>query len=566
MLFRRAAAFLLLLLVCFAGAAPAKAQGTARTKLVLMLVIDQFSYDYLGRFNDHLGSKGFRYLLEHGAAFTNCRYRQATTETAIGHSIIASGAYPWATGIVGNEWFDRRRDADTPAVFDDSVQMVGGNGQGASCKSMLGTTFGDQLKLLTNGRSRVIALSMKDRGALFLAGKLGNGAYWFDARTGNFVSSSQFGTSLPAWVKTFNDQHYPDRFFGKAWQRLLPETAYTASTRDDFPYEASPPGDGRQFPHVLTGGMTAPSEPFYTSFEATPFANDLLADLARVAFEQEALGQHGDPDMLCISFSATDHVGHAFGPNSQEAEDTFLRLDQTLGKLLQIIDQKVGLNNCLVVVSGDHGVSPIPELLKEHGQAQGIDAGRIDPKAFRTLLNSAMSSRLGHGDWIAAFDPPNLYLNFNEIDKQKYRQPEVEALAAKLAHGIAGVAEVYTAAQFYADQLPSSPWAPAAKRSYYWGRSGELYVVAKPNYIWSGLSFGTSHGSPYAYDQQVPLMLMGAGVAAGRYAAECSPADIAPTVCALLNMQMPPLCEGRVLHEALNPSAMPITGAFLPQS
>jgi predicted AlkP superfamily pyrophosphatase or phosphodiesterase len=387
-----------------------------------------------------------------------------------------------------------------------------------------------------------------------MAGKLGNGAYWYDTRSGNFVSSSQFGSTLPGWVRAFNDQHFVDRFFGKAWQRLQPEPNYVAATRDDYSFEGSLPGDGKQFPHILNGGVSAPAEPFYASFEATPFANDLLGDLARNAIDLESLGQRQDTDVLSISFSATDLIGHTFGPYSQESQDAMLRLDQTIARLLQYINEKIRLENCLVVVTGDHGASPIPEFLKERGQAAGLDAGRIDPKAFKTLLNTAMSSRLGNGDWIASFAPPNLYLNFAEIDKQKYRQPEVEALAAKLSRSIPGVADAYTAAQFYSNQLPSGPNADLVRRSYYPGRSGELYVMVKPNYIWSGQAVGSSHGSAYAYDTQVPLILAGPGVTPGRFGTDCSPADIAPTICALLNMQMPPLVEGRILQEALSSS------------
>lgn len=533
-------------------------------KLILLMVVDQFSYDYLSRFNDKFTARGFRYLEQHGASFTNCRFKQATTVTAVGHSVISSGAYPWATGIIGNEWFDRKKNAEVEAIADDTVQLVGANGSGKSARAMAGTTFGDELRLATNGRSRVMAISLKDRAAILLAGKLATGAFWFDDKSGNFVSSSQWGSALPAWLQAFNDQHYADRFFDKNWQRLLPETAYADSTRDDYPYEGSLPGDGRQFPHLLTGGATSPDPTFYATFACTPFANDMLGDLAKTAIEQDALGNHEDPDVLAISFSATDSVGHVFGPYSQEAEDTMLRLDQTVGKLLSYVDEKLGLNHCLVVVTGDHGVLPIPEFLKERGQQQGLEAGRIDPKSFQTLLNSALASRLGAGNWLSAFTPPNLYLNLNQIDEQKYRQPEVEALAAKLAHSIAGVADVYTAAQFYSNELPSGPYTQAVKRSYFAGRSGELYILVRPGYIFSGQPTGTAHGSPYAYDSQVPLIIAGEGIAAGRYGGEASPADIAPTLSALLGISVPPLSEGRVLSEAVVHASAPASAAAGP--
>jgi predicted AlkP superfamily pyrophosphatase or phosphodiesterase len=551
-------ALLFLLAASVMPAALAQQRAVVHPKLILMLVVDQFSYDYLARFKDKFSPRGIRYLEDHGASFTNCRYKQAATVTAIGHCVISSGAYPWSSGVVGNEWFDRKKNAAVEAVADDSVALVGANGQGRSARAMNGTTFGDQLRLVTNGRSRVVALSLKDRSAIMLAGKLANDAFWFDEKSGNFVSSSQWGTALPGFVQAFNDQHYVDRFFNKNWQRLLPESAYVDSTRDDYPFEGMLAGDGRQFPHLLTGGSTAPDQAFYGTFACTPFANDLLVDLAKTAIDQEALGGHEDSDMLAISFSATDSVGHVFGPYSQEAEDTMLRLDVSIAKLLAYVDEKVGLNRCLIVLTGDHGATPIPEFLKERGQQLGLEAGRIDPSAFKTLLNSAMVSRLGQGEWIASFLPPNLYLNLSEIDRNKYRQSEVESLAAKLARSVAGVQDVFTAAQFYADALPASPFADAVKRSYYWGRSGELYVLVRPGFIFSSQSTGTAHGSPYSYDAQVPLIICGTGIASGRYGADSSPADIAATLSALLGITMPPLCEGRVLSEAFAAAAPPV--------
>jgi predicted AlkP superfamily pyrophosphatase or phosphodiesterase len=356
-------------LVCTATFAPislAQINQSAQPKLVLVLVVDQFNFDFLSRFQDRFGSGGFRYLMENGANFVNCKYPQATTVTAVGHAIIATGSLPWANGVVGNEWYDRRKDKEISAVSDDTVQMVGGNGPGASCRSMVGTSIGDEMKLATNGRSKVIACSLKDRGSVFLAGRLGNNALWWDDRTGSFVSSSQFGAAVPNWVRAFNDRHYADSYFGKPWQRLLPENLYSASTRDDYTYERSLPGDGRQFPHVITGGASSPNEQFYSTFTMTPFANQMLADLAKEAIDKESLGQRGDVDFLGVSFSATDYLGHAYGPYSQEVQDMFLRLDQSLASLFQYVDQRVGLDKTLIVLTGDHGVMPIPEFLKEH--------------------------------------------------------------------------------------------------------------------------------------------------------------------------------------------------------
>jgi len=547
---------LLVFLAVLLAISPVDAQAAqaGKPKLIVLLIIDQFAYDYLSRYQDKFGPGGFAYLLEQGANFSNCAYQHGSTETACGHAIVSTGSYPWANGIIGNEWYDRRKGKFVEAVAEDGLQLVGAPGPAGGIRNLVGTTIGDEMRLAANGRNKVVTLSLKDRAALFLGGRLATGSYWWDTKSGNFVTSSQWGKQLPDWMNSFNSQHIADQYFGKSWQRLLPETQYGASTRDDYPYERSITGDGRLFPHVINGGAGGPSEAFYRAFSLTPWANQMLADLACQAIDQEALGAHSQTDLLGISFSSTDYVGHAFGPYSQEAEDLILRLDQTLAGLFQYLDKRVGLNNCLIAMSADHGVCPLPEMLKE----RGLDAGRVDPKAFRNLLNATLSSRLGQQeDWVEAFDPPNLYLNLNAIDKQKYRQPDVEALTAKVARSIPGIGDAFTAFQFFTNQLPSSPLTDAARKSYYGARSGEVLLFPKPGFIFSGEQGGTTHGSPYAYDTHVPLILCGSVIQAGNYGQKCSPADIAPTVAAVLGIQPPSLSEGRVLQEAIGQIAGP---------
>jgi len=520
-----------------------------KPRLVVLLVADLFSYDFLSRYQDKLPTTGLRYLMDTGANFTNCQFQQASNQTASGQAIIASGTYPWANGIVADQWYDHRKNKLVSAVNpDEGPTLVGGNGSAGSSKELNGTTIGDQIKLATNGRGKVVSVALNDKAALLMAGKLANGAYWWDTRTGSFVSSSQFGHDLPTWAKSFNEQHYSDRYFGKPWQRLMPETQYIASIRDDYPHEKAFAGDGKQFPHVITGGLTTPGDKFYETFCSTPWANQMVADFAKEAIEKEALGMHMDPDLISINFSATETVGNNFGPNSQEMQDTVFRLDQSVSALLQFLDQKVGLSNCLIVFTADHGIAPIPELLRE----RGLDTGRIDPIAVKAQLNSAISGKLSKDDYIEAFEPPNLYLNLNTIDRLKYRQPDVEALTAKMAHAIPGVGDVYTAAQFFLNEVPNGPFSNTVRRSYYWGRSGDLVVLPKPGWVFSTDTEGTNSGSPYSYDAQVPLIVYGATVKAGRYGETCSPADIAPTIAALLGICTPPMSEGRVLSEAMD--------------
>ena len=525
----------------------AQAAGTAgKPKLVVLIVAQALTLGELNRFGDKFGNGGLRFLTDSGANFTDCRFASASAQSASGSATIVTGALPWAHGIISDQWFDRRKSKSVSAVFDESSQMVGANAAAASSKFLQGTTIGDQMKLASNGRSKVFSIGVSDSQALLLGGRLANMALWFDGRTGNFVTGTQYAHDLPTWAKNFNDQRLAEKYSGKPWQRLLSENQYGSATHDDYQYERALPGDGKLFPHVVSSPMTG--EGAYSTLALTPMANQMALDLARDAFEKENLGTHADADYLAVGLSAGGKLSEYFGPNSQEAEDLLLRMDQGVSGLLTTIDQKIGLNNCLLVFTADSGASAIPEFLKE----RGLEAGRIDPKSFKTFLDSTLDNRLGQADWIESFDPPYVYLNFKAIDDNKYRQPDVETLAAKVAHSIPGVSDVITSAQLYANTVPNGPSCEAVRKSYYWGRSGELFVIPKPGFVFSGENTGTANGSPYSYDTQVPLLLYGMGVNGGRYQNSVSPADIAPTVTGLLGIETPSLCEGHALTPALS--------------
>ncbi len=523
-------------------------QASVKPRLVLLLVADHLDYSTLARLQGQLGPGGLKTLLESGANYTNCRFSQALTQGACGDATIATGAPPWATGIIGDQWFDRRKGKAISCVADEASPLTGANAGGASSKLLQGTTIGDQMKLATNGRSKVLSLAVRDSQALLLGGRLANYAIWLDPRVGAFVSSAQYTRDLPNWVKAFNDLGQAEKYLAKPWQRLLPETAYSSSTRDDYNYERAFPGDGKAFPHMLNGAGAADGA--YSALVMSPMANQMVLELAQSAVEKENLGTHTDPDFLSVGLSAGGGVVDYFGPYSHEAADTVLRMDQGIAALLATVDQKVGLNNCLVIFTANSGAQAIPEFLKE----RGLDAGRIDPKTFKTFLDSTLDTRLGADDWIEAFEPPNLYLNFSAIDKNKYRQPDVEALAAKVAHSVPGIAEVLTSAQLYSGALPNGPYSEAVRRSYFWGRSGELYVVPKPGYIFSSETSGTASGAPYSYDSQVPLMLLGAGISGGKHTESVTPADISATIASALNVAVPSQCEGRALSGAMQSS------------
>jgi len=518
-----------------------------KPSLVVLVVADQFPYSFLSRYRDKFQAGGLRLLMEQGAHYPSCTYKCSTTHAGVGATVISTGAYPWNTGVVGNTWYSRSKKGPTSATIDDSAELIGANGTAGSPKGVSGTAIGDQMKLATNGRSKVFAIGVDQSSALLLTGRLANNAFWIDPKTGNMVSSSKYGRTPSGWVKAFNDQHYADKFLGKPWQRLLPENQYGASTKDDYPYERAFPSDGKVFPHVVQPGSQSAGQNYYDHFVMTPFANQMAIDFAREAVEKEFLGQHPDPDLLILSLSAGEKLTQSFGPYSQETEDLVLRMDQNLASLFQFINEKVGFNKATIIFTASHGSPSIPEFSKE----RGLDSGRIDPKVFTSFLDSKLDSQVGQEDWIEAFDPPNLYLNLDAIDKQKLRQPDVESLVARVAHSVPGIGECFTAWQLYTNQPPNSPMSDMVRRSYFFGRSGEVYVTPKSGYVFTSESTGTGYGSPFTYDTQVPLLLYGAGVRPGRYGASVSPSDIAATISAMLGIEAPSDSEGSPLAEAM---------------
>lgn len=486
---------LILLAQTFSQGAWSQTPQSSHPKLVVLLIADQFPFNYLTRFRDKFTPAGLLRLMDNGAYFTDCRFQQATNQTACGQSVIATGAHPWATGIVADNWYDRKHGKLISATAaPDGAQNTTG-----SSRQLVGTTIGDELKLCSNGRSKVFTVAVKDSDAQLLAGKLADSAFWIDSRSGSFVGSSQYEFDSASTNKALS---------GQSWN------------------SAGPLDIGNQR------------------------TNQAVADFAKGLIAQEKLGQDNDTDFLGLNFSATETITRRYSPYSPECEELIGKLDETIGNLLQYLDQKVGINNCVIVFTADHGVAPVPEALRE----KGGDAGRIDPKSFKIQLNNALCTRLGKDEWIEEFEPPNLYLNLNTIDRQQRRQPDVEALTAKLAHSIVGTGEIYSAFQFFLNQVPNGPLTEAVRKSYFWGRSGELFIVPKPGYVFTSEIAGTAAASPYTYDSHVPLFILGNSIKAARYSEPVSPVDIAPTITNILGISPPPMCEGRVLYEILGQS------------
>ncbi len=525
-----------------------------RPRLVVLLVIDQFRQEYLLRFHPFFTDRGFRRLLTSGAVFSQCHYEQAPTVTAPGHATLSTGTTPSAHGILANEWYDRETGEIVTSVSDPSRRVVGAaSGRASSPHRLIGTTLGDELRLSTNFRSKVIALSYKDRSAILLGGKLANLALWFDESSGSFITSDYYADALPEWVARFNATRPADRYFGARWEKAFPKAAYALASSDDRPEETPLPGGGRTFPHHLTGGLAQPGPAFYTAFTFTPFANEVLLELAKRAIEGEQLGRDEFPDLLAISLSTNDLAGHFFGPYSQEVTDLTLRTDQIVASFLAYLDSRFG-SAYVFALTADHGVAPIPE---EAARAK-LSGRRIAPAAVRQAIEGALSARFGEGPWIEPKALPLLsngfvYLNREAIGRKQLDLAEVERAAGEAALRVPGLARYYTRTQLLRERSGEDPIGRRVARSFHPARSPDVILIPEPFAFISGGRTGTTHGSPYSYDTHVPLILLGRGIASGIFPSACTPADLAPTLAAVLRIEVPANATGRVLQEALLP-------------
>ncbi len=512
------------------GLGGAQTPSKPKPKLVVVVVVDQFRYDYLTRFRDDYHA-GLSRMLTTGADFTNGFYAQIPTVTAVGHSIMLSGAMPAASGIVGNSWFDRAENKIVTSVCDWTVNVVGAPqpAQGEKCtdsdpaspRRLLVTTLGDELKD-AHPDSKVIGISIKARGAILPSGHSANGAFWFDDQSGAFVTSSYYMEKLPAWADDFNGQKLAAKYVDEKW--------------DGFP--------SWDF-HAKTG---AP----YAKLPASPWGNELIEQFAEAAITGEKLGQRaGTTDLLTISLSSNDYVGHAVGPNSPEVRDMAIRTDQLLGRLFTLIDKSVGLSDTVVVLSADHGVA----ATVKHDQETHMPGGNIRGNPEEIVQNALAKTFGVEGPWlISGAGETTLYVNWDTVVKARKgssNEPIEEddlyrvATSALMASPDLHVARVYTRPELengeYGDFV-----AQAAMNGFNAKRSGDIFIIFEPGYI-TGSGTGTTHFSPWSYDRHVPMLLLGPGIKPGRYDQNVEVNDIAPTLATLLDIQTPSGSSGKVL-------------------
>ncbi len=532
--------------VTLAFAAPRRESRTSRPRLVIVIVVDQFRPDYLTRFRRYFAPRGLNLFLQRGAVFTTANYEHANTFTCPGHAVVLTGSYADANGIVANSWYDAARKREEYCAADSSVALIGVEGQGVSPRNLLDSTVGDVMKLATGGRGRVITVAGKDRSAIMLGGHLADAAYWLEDTL--VVTSTFYEGELPGWVRRFNASGVASAYLGKTWDRLLPVEAYAAAGDDDVAAEEDVAGTGRTFPHRPVRG--ASGKGFLEAFLSSPFHNEVLARFAMRAIVEEHLGQDDDPDLLAIGFSANDLIGHESGPDSHEVMDVTVRTDRLLQQLFDSVEARVGLKNVVLVLTADHGVAPLPEVMQK--RQPGVGAGRFDPSRVAAAAEAALEARYGRlwsARWIVHQDFPFLYLNLPALKQRAIPLVQAEGIAKRAAERVPAVHQALTASEL-ADQrrrgVPSS-----AELSFYPGRSGNVFYQLKPYVVPSSRSRGTTHGSAWPYDTHVPLLWFGAGIVPGTYDTSAVVADIAPTLSVLLGIAKPSGSRGRVLREML---------------
>ena len=553
-----ALAALALVAGCATADKPA-ATAAAQPKLVVVVLVDGLPQEQLTRNRDLFVASGFRRLMDHGAWFYDAHQAHAFTVTAVGHASVMTGAHPYQTGIIGNEW--RTRDgklvyntADPTHRYLDGSKV--GPGDGTSPKNLHVSTLGDELRYATNDASRVFAVSGKDRGAILPAGKTGT-AYMYSTQTGRFTSTSYYMKAHPAWWETYYAGKPQDRWFHQRWDPLLDADAYARSLPDGQTWSTSYRKLGTRMGLVYGLGETTPGPFYYGTLLAGPYGDEATADFAIELMKNEQLGRNraGVPDILAVSFSSHDYVNHNWGPESIQSQDHLVRLDRTLARLFEAIDATVGADNVLVVLSADHGFMNVPEF----SAARGFDAGRVDPTDLRNAVNAAAEKKFGLAKVAPQHMTGGFTLDYAAIDAKGLDRETVETFVARATLEQPGIAYTFTRSQLERGDIPAHRIGLLVQRAWHRQMAVDVVVVPRPFHYFQSKTTSSpnacSHGTPYAYDTNVPLLLQGSRwVRPGRYAEYAETVDIAPTLAYVLNLRAPSGSEGKVLGQALVPA------------
>lgn len=515
-----------------------------RPKLVVGIVIDQMRWDYLYRYYDlYQQDGGFKRLLNLGFSCENTFIPYTPTVTACGHTTIYTGSVPAVDGITGNDWWDYNLSQIVYCTQDDNANTVGGTTDAGkmSPHNLLVTTIGDELHLASNFRNKVIGIALKDRSAILPAGHSANAAYWYDEKTGDWITSSYYMNDLPKWVKDLNAKKLADSYYAQNWNTLYPLTRYVQSTPDEEPYEYRPFGaNAKGFPYNLSQFVGKN----YGILPVTPYGNTFTFEMAKAAINGEKLGLDSTTDLLAISLSTPDYIGHTFGPNSVEAEDNYLRLDKELGDFLTFLDKQIGKGKYLVFLSADHGVAHVPSFLKQHK----IPTGAVDNQKITDELNGALKAKFNIDKLVIGIFNYQVYLDRNamttaHLDKRQVYNTIIDFLLNQL-----GISRA-----FALDSLSSVTLNTSIKNTiangYYPSRSGDIQLIFDPQWIEGSERGGTTHGVWNPYDSHIPLIWYGWNIQPGKTNRKVFMTDIAPTIAAILHIQMPSGSIGDVIEE-----------------
>lgn len=519
-----------------------------RPKLVVGIVVDQMRIDYLYRYWDRFEEKGFKKLVNEGAFFKNTHLNYQYTQTAVGHATIYTGATPSVHGIISNQWYNRMKKQKVYCVEDPKAKTIGGETRtGMSPANLLCNTIGDELRISTIMKGKVVSLSLKDRAAILPAGHTANAAYWYDKSTGNFISSSHYISTLPQWVNDFNAKKLPDIYLDRLWTPLYPIETYVNSYADTLKFEYGYGVAQKVFPYDLSFLSKKDKVRNYEFLLDVPFGNTLVNDFAIAAILGEDLGRDNIPDLLAVSYSATDYMGHRFNPYSPEMEDAYLRIDKEIALLIEFIEKEIGKENVVIFLTADHGSSQNADYMK----SLKIPSGTFNPAYAMALLKTYLSAVYGQGEWVLEYMSGQIYLNQNLIEDSKLSLKDVQEKTATFMIQFNGVANAIGAYS-----MANTPFSDGIfkmmQNSFNQERAGDVFINLRPGWIEESSVYFVDHNTPYPYDTHVPLMFYGWKVPRKTVLDKVSITDIAPTLSFMLNIAIPSGANGNVLTTLFN--------------
>lgn len=516
---------------------------SSKPKLVVGIVVDQMRNDYIYRYWNRFGEGGFKRLVNNGYYFKNAHYNYVPTYTGPGHCSIYTGATPRAHGIIANDWFVKKNSSTMYCVQDTSSRTVGSASKNGlmSPRNQLSSTIGDELKMSSGQRAKVFAVALKDRSSVLPAGHAANGAFWYDDVSGNFISSTWYMKELPAWLTTFNDKKLVRSYLEKGWSTLYPINSYSNSISDDNRYEAAPGKEKPVFPYDYKNYLDKNS---LGIIKATPYGNSITKDIALACLIGEQLGKDAETDLLCISFSSTDHVGHSFGPRSIEIEDVYLRLDKDLEELLNALDKEVGKNNYTVFLTADHGGADVPNHLLDNK----IPAGYAKEKKLIASTKEFFKTNYGDTLLLANMSNEQVFISEEKIRDLKLNLLEVEERLSRFLITLPGIAEAYPSSALKNESYAKNDYRALLQNGYNHKLSGNVAYLYQPAWM-DNAEKGTTHGAGYNYDTHVPVIFYGNSIKKGETQHYTTITQIAPTVCELLRINQPNSCIAEPLND-----------------